>query len=103
MSKAIPTKAEILNCAPTVPVVLAAAYLGMCPQSVREGMKDGSLKIGEIVKSHFYIYPVKLVACKEGVERAEAISSELKTVRYLMETGLIDLEGILGLIKGAAI
>ena len=61
-----PTNEEIKSYDPTVPVKVAAAYLGITPQSVREGMKEGDLPIGIIRGKRFYIYPDRLVAYRCG-------------------------------------
>ena len=73
MEKQIPTTAEIASYEPTVPVKVAATYLGITPQSVREGMKEGDLPIGIIRGKRFYIYPDRLVAYRGGdISNADA-------------------------------
>ncbi|MDY3750535.1 hypothetical protein [Christensenella minuta] len=61
-----PTTEEIRAHDPTVPVPVAAAYLGITPQSVREGMKEGDLPIGIKRGNRFYIYPDRLIAYRCG-------------------------------------
>ena len=61
-----PTTEEIRTYNPTVPVPIAAAYLGITPQSVREGIKDGDLPIGIKRGGRFYVYPDRLIAYRCG-------------------------------------
>lgn len=94
-----PSNEEIMTYS-VVPVKIAAKYLGMSQQTVRNGMRKEYLKIGEVIGSHFYIYPSKLIAVREGKEVAEQIGAEIKTVAALLEKGLIKFDDILGLVGG---
>jgi hypothetical protein len=93
--KTIPTDTDIRAYAPTVPIPIAAAYLGMSAQSVREGIKDGSLNIGCKAGHKYYVYPSKLIAFKTGTP--DDLSVEMKTVEALMKHGLICFDDILKL------
>lgn len=98
MDKA-PSNEEIMTY-DVVPVKIAAKYLGMSQQTVRNGMRKGYLKIGVVIGSHFYIYPAKLIAVKEGEEVAERLGAEIKTVAALMGSGTVKFDDILKLVGG---
>lgn len=95
--KHIPTAAEILTHQPTVPVKIAAAYLGESPQSVRERVKEGTLPVGYRSGTRTRIYSKKLVEFKEGAVKAESLDSRIKTVMKLIESGLVTFDEILEL------
>lgn len=77
-----PSKEEIMTYN-VVPVKIAAEYLGMSQQTVRNGMRKGYLNIGEVVGSGFYIYPDRLIACRTG--EAPAQTSKETVIYFLQE------------------
>jgi hypothetical protein len=85
-----------------VPVRVAAQYLGITEQAVRWGIRSGKLPIGTVSGkkgTRCLIPPAKLIDWKEGMDVAEKIDAELKTISKLMEQGLITFDDILGLIN----
>lgn len=82
---------------PTVPVKVAAAYLGESPQSVRERVKEGTLPIGYRSGTRTMIYAKKLIEHKEGAVKAGEISEQLKIIGMMINKGLVTFDGILDL------
>lgn len=97
MNGKTPTKADIMSYSPTVPVSVAAAYLGTSPQSIRISMRKKEISIGEVINNRCKIYPLKLIAAKEGTATREELSIQMKTVAALLENGAVSYEGILAL------